>query len=139
MIHYYIAYTRQTDNAPHGERFQAYMKAINSHGWNITVSTRTRGWAVRSNIKRKRQRLLLQMQTHEGDILLTVVSPRYAKHLEQSLKHVADQVATHAWYVSTDDRFATYPTVRTLRGRRITAADWQTLLPLLSPFTLPTI
>lgn len=139
MIHYYIAYTHQTDNAPHGERFQAYMKAINSHGWNITVSTRTRGWAVRSNIKRKRQRLLLQMQTHEGDILLTVVSPRYAQHLEQSLKHVADQVATHAWYVSTDDRFATYPTVRTLRGRRITAADWQTLLPLLSPFTLPTI
>lgn len=120
MIHYSIAYTRLKDTAPHGIVFRGMMDNLNrKYGWEITIRQNTRGW--QPAVERKAvERLVLAVQTADGKHFLSVVNPKSRIQLEERLYRLSD-IRWHAWYRSTDDFFADFPQVRTLRGRRISA------------------
>lgn len=136
MIHYYIAYKQLKDQSAHGPLFRSIMQRINNDGWHITISTDTRGWTVRQGMNHTRTRLLLMVLTQDGQRYLSVVAPSAAQRIEAELR-VQPTIKQRKWYVSSDSHFATYPVVRSLRGRRMNDASWSEVQPLLQPFTLP--
>ncbi len=123
MIHYYIAYHGLKSERPHGVAFRSMANALNTkYGWNITVSSSTKGWKVAEGmakpVNRKLLFYVLAMETIKNDHLLTVVSPSYVRRLDACLKKVRE-IRHHAWYISRDPFFIDFPKVRSLRGRRV--------------------
>lgn len=119
MIHYHIAYHGIRDTAPHGTAFRRIMNELNTkHGWNITVSTHMNDKRVSDNGCPKRQRLVLALENSRGQSFLTVVNPNYAQQIKQQLQRIKD-VWQRAWFVSGDPFFNGFPTVRTLRARKV--------------------
>lgn len=52
MIHYIIGYTGLKDTSAHGVVFKGLMDKLNSqYGWDIRVSTSTKGWKVSETVK----------------------------------------------------------------------------------------
>jgi len=118
MIHYHIAYHGIRDTAPHGTVFRRMMEELNSkHGWHITVSTPVRDRQVSPGSRPDRARLVLALESRDGNCFLTVVNARYARQLKSQLERVKD-VTARAWFVSADPYFADFATVRTLRARK---------------------
>lgn len=129
MIHYYIAYQGIKDTSAHGIVFRQMANRLNSqYGWQITVSTNTRGWEISENAKERKQkaaaeRLILVLEMKDGTRFLSVVNPKYAVRLEKQIKRVFD-IQKHAWYLSSDSRFSDYPQVRSLRGKRLSESQF---------------
>lgn len=120
MIHYYIAWSGQCDTAPHGQLFRQWMDRLNGeHGWNIRVSVPTDGLAVAEH-NRKKDYLVLALETAVGQRMLSVVNPKYQAAVERLIRR-APSVCSHKWLHTDDVYFARFPAVRSLRGCRVTA------------------
>lgn len=133
MIHYYIAYKGIVDTSPHGKVFRQMMKNLNEkYGWKISVSSRmseTKSVCVQSSAT---PRLILLLEVRGRGYFVSVVNPRYASVMEHELQRLVE-VKQHAWYQSTDAYFDSFPVVRSLRGRRITAEMRNELIAKLTP------
>ena len=104
MIHLHIVSQGLKDTSPHGRIFRKIMASINADGWNVSVTARMAGQATMG----------------DGRCLLSVVSPAYAAAIDRAVSSSTD-VSSHSWYVSSDEYFADFPTVRTPKGRIVTA------------------
>lgn len=127
MIHYYIAYKRLRDDAPHGRLFRQMMATLNDrYGWNISVSTSMRG-AETTRREPPRERLVLALVMRSGERWLSVVNPRYARSIVRQL-HSVPKVESFSWFVSRDDFFRHFPAARSLRGRKVSSSDFDRLV-----------
>ena len=126
MIHYYIMFTRAKDSSAHGRLFRQWMQRLNQDGWNITISAKTDGLALRENVA-DAQYLLLLLETKDGKYYLSVVNPTYRKYIERQLLLVPTIVA-HQWVVSHDVQYANWSKVRSLRGKHITKEEYLNVL-----------
>ena len=142
MIHYIIGYTGLKDTAPHGVVFRGMMDSLNrKHGWDIRVMTSTKGWKVSENVVARKKAagpqtyLILAVEMKDGKHFLSRVSPRFARSLERQLLMVSE-LSSHNWYTTQESYFADFPQVRSLRGRRITKADFEKLRNVLTPFDM---
>ena len=133
MIHYVIGYTHLKDTSSHGIVFRGMMDRLNrQYGWQIRISTSTKGWKVNERIlQRKEARgpqtyLVLAIRRRDGQCFLCRVSPSAASTLERRVSALPE-VETHQWYTTQDSYFADYPQVRSLRGHRISRADYDRL------------
>lgn len=139
MIHYIIGYTGLRDTSPHGIVFRGMMDSLNrKYGWDIRVMTSTKGWKVSEQVREKKAAkgpqvyLMLAIEMRDGKHYLSRVSPGFARRLEAQLRTVAE-VRKHRWYTTQESYFEDYPQVRSLRGRRISKADFDRLLNVLTP------
>ena len=141
MIHYCIAYTGLNDTSPHGVVFRGMMDRLNRDGWNIQVTTSTRGMSragapeAAPTPQQVRQHLVLAIETRDGRHFLSAVNPRYARALEIRL-HTSGEVSAHSWFVTGDAWFDNMPRVRSLRGRPVDAKTFQEKPRVMTPFTL---
>jgi len=142
MIHYIIGYTGLKDTSAHGVVFKGLMDKLNSqYGWDIRVSTSTKGWKVSETVKSRKEEkgpqicLMLAIEMNDGRHYLSRVNPSFARRIENQLKTVRE-VVSHQWYTTMENYFEDYPQVRSLRGRRISKADFGKLLNVLTPFQL---
>lgn len=142
MIHYIIGYTGLKDTAPHGVVFRGMMDNLNrKHGWDIRVMTSTKGWKVSETVVARKKAagpqtyLILAVELKDGKHFLSRVSPRFARSLERQLL-TAKEVSSYSWYTTQESYFADFPQVRSLRGRRITKADFEKLRNVLTPFDM---
>lgn len=119
MIHLCIVFKKIKDSSAHGIEFQRMMKSINADGRNITVSVRIDGKTTSESSPKRRRRVILAVITGNGKHILSVVNPRYVASLERILS-VSRDVRTHSWHVSDDAYFASFPAVRTPKGRVVT-------------------
>lgn len=142
MIHYIIGYTGLKDTSAHGVVFKGLMDKLNSqYGWDIRVSTSTKGWKVSETVKSRKEKkgpqiyLMLAIEMNDGRHYLSRVNPSFARRIENQLKTVRE-VVSHHWYTTMENYFEDYPQVRSLRGRRISKTDFGKLLNVLTPFQL---
>ena len=142
MIHYIIGYTGLKDTSAHGVVFKGLMDKLNSqYGWDIRVSTSTKGWKVSETVKCRKEKkgpqiyLMLAIEMNDGRHYLSRVNPSFARRIENQLKTVRE-VVSHHWYTTMENYFEDYPQVRSLRGRRISKTDFGKLLNVLTPFQL---
>lgn len=142
MIHYIIGYTGLKDTAPHGVVFRGMMDSLNrKYGWDIRVMTSTKGWKVSETVVARKKAvgpqtyLILAVEMKDGKHFLSRVSPRFARSLERKLLTVSE-LSSHNWYTTQEPYFADFPQVRSLRGRRITKADFEKLRNVLTPFDM---
>lgn len=130
MIHYHIAFRGIKDTSPHGKVFREIMERLNrDHGWNIGISARTRGWTVAGRNMRSSYDILV-VRTTDGRRLVAVANPAYKERLDTMAARSA-AVDSHVWYTSGDAFFASFPRVRSLRGRVVTERELtEKILPL---------
>lgn len=139
MIHYIIAYTGLKDTSSHGIVFRGMMDNLNrKYGWEIRVMTSTKGWKISEQVKAKKEArgpqtyLMLAIEMRDGKHYLSRVNPSFAQRIESQLKSLRE-VSAHQWFTTEESYFEEYPQVRSLRGRRISKADFQKLLHVLKP------
>lgn len=139
MIHYVIGYTGLRDTSSHGVVFRGMMDNLNrKHGWDIRVMTSTKGWKVNEQMKKKKQSqgpqtyCMLAIEMRDGKHFLSRVNPRFVASIERQLIGLRE-VSAHQWYTTEESYFEEYPQVRSLRGRRISKADFAKLQNLLKP------
>ncbi len=120
MIHLHIVSQGLKDTSPHGKIFRKIMASINADGWNVSVTARMAGQPTAPSVRRRRKRIVLAATMGDGRCLLSVVSPAYAAAIDRAVSSSTD-VSSHSWYVSSDEYFADFPTVRTPKGRIVTA------------------
>ena len=137
MIHYVIGYTGLKDTSSHGIVFRGMMDNLNrKYGWDIKVMTSTKGWKVSDAVKEKMKAkgpqvyLMLAVEMRDGKFFLSRVNPSFARHVERQLQSVRE-ISVHRWYTTHESYFEDYPQVRSLRGRRISQADFEGLLNVL--------
>lgn len=137
MIHYAIAYTGLRDTSSHGVVFRGMMDNLNrKYGWDIRVMTSTKGWKVSEQVKAKQTLrgpqtyLMLAIEMHDGKHYLSRVNPNFATGIERKIRALRE-VRHHQWYTTQESYFEDYPQVRSLRGRRISKADYSKLLHVL--------
>lgn len=119
MIHYFISFNNLHDTSPHGKLFIKMMNEINrTHRRNITVSSHSANKKVAATISKQLPRLVLAMEMNGKECYLTVVNQRYANDIKSKLKIVKD-LTSHSWFVSADPFFHDFPTVRSLRARKV--------------------
>ncbi len=148
MIHYAIAYTGLKDTSSHGVIFRGMADNLNrKYGWDIHISTSTKGWKVNDAIKTKREKsrkatgkttvyLMLSIETKDGKCYLSRVNPKFAYRLELQISHIPD-IVSHQWHTTSDTEFFEgYPMVRSLRGKRISKTDFNKLQNVLTEFKL---
>ena len=127
MIHYSIAYTGLKDTSAHGIVFRGMMDKINrTFGRHITISVRTRNLQPRMTQQAK-DYLILALEMKDGKYYLSSVNPSAARKIATSLAH-AREIAHYAWYQSQDEYFHGMPRVRSLRGRRVSAEVYETMI-----------
>lgn len=139
MIHYIIGYTGLKDTSSHGIVFRGMMDNLNrKYGWEIRVMTSTKGWKVSDAVQEKKKAkgpqtyLMLAITMKDGKHFLSRVNPGFARRIEQGLKRTRE-VEEYHWYTTQESYFEDYPQVRSLRGRRISKADFEKLLNVLTP------
>ena len=133
MIHLYIVSNRLKDTSPHGVVFRREMRRINADGWSVSVSAKVDGMAKSASVKaRRRQRLVLAVAMKDGKRLLSVVSPRHARRIDGVIGR-SENVEWHSWQVSSDEYFASFPTVRTPKGRIVTPDVFNRMLSSMTP------
>ena len=142
MIHYIIGYTGLKDTSPHGVVFRGMMDNLNrKYGWDIRVTTSTKGWKVSERVAEKKKAkgpqtyLMLAIELKDGKFYLSRVNPGFARRIEKQLPMVRE-LRSHRWYTTQESYFEDYPQVRSLRGRRITKGDFEKLQNVLVPFEL---
>lgn len=116
MIHYYISYKQIKDTSPHGKVFRQMMQRLNDAGWGISVRTGTAGFDLANKSAKLKRKYVLALRTTAGRCYLSVVQPKAIAQLETLLRRVPD-VEEHSWFVTCDDYFRDFPSVRTLRAR----------------------
>lgn len=128
MIHYSIAYSGLVDTAPHGTLFRTMMADFNERfGRHIAVTSHKRRPAA--TVQPSRPRLVLLMRLTRGRHFVTVVNRSHAGRLEEQLARFGECLS-HVWFETLDPHFATFPQVRTLRGRLITREEYERWLRL---------
>ena len=139
MIHYIIGYTGLKDTSSHGIVFRGMMDNLNrKYGWEIRVMTSTKGWKISEQVQEKKKAkgpqtyLMLAIEMKDGKHYLSRVNPSFARSIESKLRMVRE-INSHQWYTTQEPYFEDYPQVRSLRGRRISKADFQKLLNVLTP------
>ena len=140
MIHYYITYKRIPDTSSHGHAFRAMMRSLNEkHGWNITVSSSMRDHkpADPQTARKTRTYVVLAIVLRDGSRMLSVVSPRSARMIDQRAR-MAKEIADHRWYMTQDEYFREFPKVRSLRARRVTSDVYNEKTAAMQPLTLKT-
>ena len=140
MIHYIIGYIGLKDTSSHGLVFRGLMDKLNrTYGWDIRVMTSTKGWKVSEQVVKKKKAqgpqtyLILAIEMQDGKHFLSRVNPGFARRIESQLVKLRE-VKSHCWYTTQENYFEDYPQVRSLRGRRISKADFDRLLNVLTPF-----
>lgn len=138
MIHYIIGYTGLKDTSSHGIVFRGMMDKLNrTYGWDIRIMTSTKGWKVSEQVKAKKEAkgpqtyLMLAIEMKDGKHFLSRVNPSFAHRIESQLVKLRE-VNLHQWYTTQESYFEDYPQVRSLRGRRISKADFAKLLNVLT-------
>lgn len=138
MIHYIIGYTGLKDTSSHGIVFRGMMDNLNrKYGWEIKVMTSTKGWKVSEQVKEKKAAkgpqtyLMLAIEMNDGRHYLSRVNPSFAHRLQGQLVN-AQEIRSHQWYTTMESYFEEYPQVRSLRGRRISKADFAKLLNVMT-------
>ena len=138
MIHYIIGYTGLKDTSSHGIVFRGMMDNLNrKYGWEIKVMTSTKGWKVSEQVKEKKAAkgpqtyLMLAIEMNDGRHYLSRVNPSFAHRLQGQLVNV-QEIRSHQWYTTMESYFEEYPQVRSLRGRRISKADFAKLLNVMT-------
>lgn len=127
MIHYSIAYTGLKDTSAHGIVFRGMMDKINrTFGRHITISVRTRNLQPRMTQQPKGY-LILALEMKNGKYYLSSVNPSAARKITTSLARTRE-IAHYAWYQSQDEYFHGMPCVRSLRGRRVSAEVYETMI-----------
>ncbi|WP_455540306.1 SprT-like domain-containing protein [Prevotella fusca] len=127
MIHYSIAYTGLKDTSAHGIVFRGMMDKINrTFGRHITISVRTRNLQPRMTQQPKGY-LILALEMKNGKYYLSSVNPSAARKIATSLARTRE-IAHYAWYQSQDEYFHGMPCVRSLRGRRVSAEVYETMI-----------
>lgn len=133
MIHYYIAYKGIVDTSPHGKIFRQMMKNLNEkYGWEISVSSRISEAKPASVQSSATPRLILLLEVQGRGHFVSVVNPKYVSVMEHELQRLSE-VKQHAWYLSSDAYFDSFPVVRSLRGRRITVEMRNEIIAKLTP------
>lgn len=139
MIHYIIGYTGLKDTSSHGIVFRGMMDSLNrKYGWDIRVMTSTKGWKVSERVKEKNKAkgpqtyLMLAITMKDGKHFLSRVNPGFARRIELGIK-CAREISSYRWYTTQESYFDDFPQVRSLRGRRISKADFEKLLNVLTP------
>lgn len=123
MIHYYIFYKRIKDTSPHGRVFRQIMRRLNDEGWNVSVRGKTTGYAIAHRTDKDRFRTILAIKTTDGRFFVSVVQPSAIVKIEAMIKR-EPIIEFHTWLKSSDDNFSRFPTVRTLRGKRVTEDEY---------------
>lgn len=127
MIHYSIAYTGLKDTSAHGIVFRGMMDKINrTFGRHITISVRTRNLQPRME-QQPKDYLILALEMKDGKYYLSSVNPSAARKIATSLARTRE-IAHYAWYQSQDEYFHGMPRVRSLRGRRVSAEVYETMI-----------
>ena len=127
MIHYSIAYTGLKDTSAHGIVFRGMMDKINrTFGRHITISVRTRNLQP-CMAQQPKDYLILALEMKDGKYYLSSVNPSAARKIATSLARTRE-IAHYAWYQSQDEYFHGMPRVRSLRGRRVSAEVYETMI-----------
>ena len=127
MIHYSIAYTGLKDTSAHGIVFRGMMDKINrTFGRHITISVRTRNLQPRM-AQQPKDYLILALEMKDGKYYLSSVNPSAARKIATSLARTRE-IAHYVWYQSQDEYFHGMPRVRSLRGRRVSAEVYETII-----------
>ena len=135
MIHLYVVSARLKDTSPHGVIFRREMRRINADGWHIGVSAKVGGLKTAGDMKAdKRQRIVLAVVMNNGKCLLSVVGRNYVRLVDSAVRRSPD-VKSHGWYVSSDDYFAAFPTVRTPKGRVVTHETFERITSSMLPLS----
>lgn len=132
MIHLHIVFNKIKDTSAHGIVFRKIMRSINADGWEISVSARIGNDIKRNGITKKRRRIVLAAVTKDGRHLLSVVNPRYMASLN-SIFEASRDIASFSWYTSDDDYFASFPVVRTPKGRIVTPEKHAYMMARMKP------
>lgn len=133
MIHLHIAHKELRDTSSHGVIFRRMMNELNAqYGWNICVSTSTKGWKT-TDEPTKKIRLVLAIALKDGKHFLSVVNPRYYRTLNQQLLRVKE-VQSATWFTTDDNFFHGYSAVRSLRGKSVNAAVFEEKTREMTPF-----
>lgn len=137
MIHLSIACSGVEDTSPHGLMFRGMMQRLNRDGWNIQVTTTTRGmeksYTGSSNVIR--QYLVLAIKMKDGRTFLSSVNPKFARQLHRQLPAIHD-ISHFTWYTTDDRWFENMPKVRSLRGRRVAQDVFAEKTGSMTPFTM---
>jgi hypothetical protein len=132
MIHYYISYKSIRDTSVHGRVFRSMMEELNAkYGWCIRVRTNASELAVAGGV-RKQPRLVLAMEIKNRGAFLSVVNPHYRRRLSMMLSRVPDVVRS-GWYISDNDYFSSFSTVRSLRGRMVDKIEYDEIVSTMTP------
>ena len=124
MIHLCIASMGLPDTSAHGVTFRKMMNVLNKeYGWEVTVSTRLKDYTPVSKPK-PRERLVLLLRHKQAGYIVTVVNAKYRSAIERILDKARD-ISEHHWLISSDEYFADFPQVRSLRGRRVTREEYE--------------
>ena len=127
MIHYSIAYTGVKDTSPHGVVFRGMMDAVNRRfGRHVTVTSRSKGLSPRHPQKPK-EYLVLGLVMKDGRRFLSSVNPRFAGEMELRLSTVPE-VKSRKWIRTSDEYFRSFPLVRTLRARQVSASVFDSFI-----------
>lgn len=138
MIHLYIASRQLKDTSPHGRVFQQLMQAINTrHQRHICVafrpgdlppsatpSTSTASPARHPHTARRTgPYIVMAIETADHHYFLSSVARQSVASVAQMARSQHDILHTD-WLVSDDESLARYPRVRTLRGVKVTKAEY---------------
>ncbi len=129
MIHYCITYTGLKDTSSHGIIFRGMADAWNKKGWNIRVTTSTKGVKV-AKPSPNRECLVLAIEMTNGNRLLSVVNPKAASLLDRQASRIG-VIRNYGWYKSSDDYFQSFPQVRSLKGRRVSLDEYEEKISLM--------
>ncbi len=134
MIHLSIAHSGVRDTAPHGVVFRGMMERLNRDGWNISVTTSTRGMekAYEGSKTVIREYLVLALETSDGRRFLSSVNPKFARSIDRRIRTVRE-VTRFGWYTTSDRWFEDMPRVRSLRGRRVAQEVYQAKTSAMKP------
>lgn len=119
MIHYYISLNHLRDTSSHGILFCQMMNDINQKFHrHITISSRMSNHNIAIQSQKHRARLVLGLEMNNGTHFLSVVNPHYAQEIKRTIKTIREIRRSH-WFVSADAYFNNFPTVRSLRARKV--------------------
>lgn len=141
MIHFYIAFKNIKDKSAHGPVFKHLMNKFNTEfGWELTVSVNTKDYKINettgsSKKKKIKERLILGIEQSDGTCFLSVVNPRYALKIQNDIKRTTHNLKYY-WYKSSDERFCSFSTVRSLRGVKTPRKEFEEITKTLQPIVL---
>lgn len=139
MIHLYIASRQLKDSSPHGRLFQRIMQAINArHQRHIRVAFRPTDLPPSATpstpadsptrsihtFRRIGPYIVMAIETTDHRYFLSSVARQSVASVAQMAR--SQHYILHIdWLVSEDESLARYPRVRTLRGVKVTKAEYE--------------